>query len=416
MYNILIQSGLILLLALSPLFKGSVPMPALIAAQVFTLGLICLWLAKMNSQGRGEFKRTALDIPILLYLLLAIASLLFSQYLYASLLELNRLLMYFALFYLSANFFGRRNNRQARVILVNVLIAMGGILSLVGIIQYLGGLPHYWIPEKFLASTYVNHNHFAGYLEMLIPLSLALCVFSRGKAKKALYGFLCAFMLLVFILTMSRGGWVSMLILLVFMALMLSRKKSIRIFILLSALSAGIIIFTLDKVGLDPIVRRAIGVTNARVAGEFTSRLSMYKGALAMIKDNPYLGTGIGTLIHTFPRYRPPGLNTLIDYVHNDYLHTAAETGIFALGILLIMAVLFTRRCLYVYRHSRTSLKQGIILAILAGAVGLSLHGLVDFNFHIPANAILFSVLTGLAMGLEVKKDGEKLVRSEKET
>jgi len=172
-------------------------MPALIGAQVFTLALVCLWLAKINAQSKWEFKDTPLDIPILLYLGVALLSLTFTQYLHASLLELNRLLTYFALFYLAANFFGRKGTKRAREALINTVIAMGVILSFIGIIQYLGGLPRRWVPDTFLASVYVNHNHFAGYLELIIPLALALCIFSKEKAKKAFYGFVTVFMLLV---------------------------------------------------------------------------------------------------------------------------------------------------------------------------------------------------------------------------
>lgn len=380
-------------------------MPALIGAQAFTLALLCLWLTKMNMQSKWDFKDTLLDIPILLYLGVALLSLVFSQYFYAGLLELNRLLMYFALFYLAANFFGKKGTKRAREVLVNTVILMGAALSMVGIIQYLGGLPRRWIPDTFLASVYVNHNHFAGYLEMIIPLSLALCIFSKERAKKAFYGFLTVFMLLVFVLTMSRGGWASLLALLAFMAIMTSRKKSITIFILFGVIAAGIIFFSLDKIGLQPIIRRASALTDAKLASEYISRQQMYKGAAAMIEANPLLGTGIGTLIYAFPKYRPLGLNALIDYVHNDYLHTAAETGVFALVLLAIMGMIFLRRGLYIYKNSKSPYKHGVILGILTGVASLSLHGLVDFNFHIPANAILFSVLAGLAMGMDVKAE-----------
>ncbi len=199
-----------------------------------------------------------------------------------------------------------------------------------------------------------------------------------------------------------------MLIFLIIMAVMLSRKKSIAIFLLLGVIAAGIIFSTLGKIGIDPVARRAATIAGTTAEMNFASRSLMYQGAVSMIKDSPFVGTGIGTLIHTFPKYRPLGLNMLIDYVHNDYLHTAAETGIFSLLLLLIMAILFIGRCLYIYRYSKNPFKHGLVLAILIGAGSLSLHGLVDFNFHIPANAILFSVLTGLAMGLEVNKERAK--------
>jgi hypothetical protein len=66
------------------------------------------------------------------------------------------------------------------------MTTIGGIVALTGLFQLFGLLPHHWWkPAEFMASTFVNHNQFAGYLEMLFPLGVVLLV-SVPQASRAL--------------------------------------------------------------------------------------------------------------------------------------------------------------------------------------------------------------------------------------
>jgi hypothetical protein len=57
---------------------------------------------------------------------------------------------------------------------VYLAIILGSFLSAFGILQYLDLFGHsWWIPQEFLSATFVNHNHFAGLLELIIPVTVA---------------------------------------------------------------------------------------------------------------------------------------------------------------------------------------------------------------------------------------------------
>ena len=104
------------------------------------------------------------------------------------------------------------------------------------------------------------------------------------------------------------------------------------------------------------------------------------------------IGTGIGTFVWAFNRFRPEGLNVQANFAHNDYLDMAAEMGLLApiIAIWIIFIII------------NTGLRDGVahpeILGCAIGILSLSLHGLVDFNFHIPANMLLFSIYAGIIM------------------
>ena len=127
-----------------------------------------------------------------------------------------------------------------------------------------------------------------------------------------------------------------------------------------------------------------------------TSRITYWSATLGLIGEFPLLGTGLGTYMHSFRRYNPVLEQVLVDHAHNDYLELLAEAG--TVGFLLVVGGLgwFCWRTLkhWFTRHDPEVL--GIVLGGLTSVLAIGLHSLVDFNLHIPANALLLSVILGL--------------------
>ncbi|NQT23036.1 MAG: O-antigen ligase family protein, partial [Candidatus Omnitrophica bacterium] len=126
-------------------------------------------------------------------------------------------------------------------------------------------------------------------------------------------------------------------------------------------------------------------------------RLKIWDGTTNLILHNPLIGTGIGTFVWALPGYRPEGLNVRARFAHNDYLHMPAEMGFLALPlmILILLRVIGTGLGYYKKEGRIDELKLGCAIGILS----LSLHGFIDFNFHIPANMILVCIYAGIVMG-----------------
>jgi O-antigen ligase len=125
----------------------------------------------------------------------------------------------------------------------------------------------------------------------------------------------------------------------------------------------------------------------------------MRAGSWEIFLDHPFIGTGLGTLQMVFPRYDSLYDGKIVNHSHNDYLEVLAETGVLGglccvwfLGVLL-------RDSLRGLAELGSSFAASLNLSGLLGCCGLLVHSLVDFNLHIPANALLFVVAAYLATG-----------------
>jgi len=135
-------------------------------------------------------------------------------------------------------------------------------------------------------------------------------------------------------------------------------------------------------------------------------RATMVHGAAHIFFDHPVKGAGLGSLVAVFPRYEIAYDGYVVDHVHNDYVELLAEMGI--LGGLCGLAFLWI-----LVRDARScfTAEQGhFSRAVHAGAVtalcGLLLHSLVDFNLHIPSNALLFLLQAHLATSTPLPSQG----------
>jgi O-antigen ligase len=82
--------------------------------------------------------------------------------------------------------------------------------------------------------------------------------------------------------------------------------------------------------------------------------------------------------------------------VHNDPIQLLAEGGLVGSALLaMILLPLWSRivRCL-------AGAKGTLAVGFAAGLTGVMLHSLVDFSFHMPANATVAAALAGVLLGL----------------
>lgn len=374
------------IIAFSPLWLGGARIWPLTIISLVSYALIFIWLWRANNSCEYKFKRTAIDIPIFLFAALAVISCFFSIYKHDSVYVLIKLFSYIGVYYLVVNEFDMRMIKSV----LYVAIAIGGALSAYGLLQYFNLLGHsWWDPARFMAATFVNHNHFSGYLELMIPA--AACVIIKKPGLPAVLAFIV--MTTAFILAQSRGAWISMGISFLAMVYILAKKRGVGIKNAAVLWLLVISVLSLAYSGRDLISERMSGPVPAGSTDDsFAIRLRIWQGALDMIRHNPLTGTGIGTFTRGFPRYRPDGLGGLANFAHNDYLETACGMGVPALIVMLwlIVTVIITG----MKQYGPDLYRLGCVIGILS----LSLHALSDFNFHIPANMLLFTVYLAIIM------------------
>ncbi len=129
---------------------------------------------------------------------------------------------------------------------------------------------------------------------------------------------------------------------------------------------------------------------------------------MAIWKEHPWVGGGPDHFDHLFRKHREASdqLAGRPSRAHNDYLNTLADWGVIGLGLITAalgcLAWGFVRGWKYLQRTSndmggsRQSTRAALALGAASGLVAILAHSMVDFNMHIPANAI--TAITLMAM------------------
>ncbi len=310
------------------------------------------------------------------------------------------------LFLLAANSFA---NRERLRVIVGFLTFFGFALSVFALLQYFTwNGKFYWIrtPLSGLGSPFgpfANHNHFAGFMELLIGLPLALIVARAIRLEeRVFYGFLAAVMGITILFSLSRGGMFSLLVELLFIAVFsrqLRQQKSCptaavfgRSLIILVVMVA-ILVGTL-WIGADPIVNRVTGNTQDSLT---TSRVWVWKDALSVFKSYPIAGAGLGAFQTVYPqRSGYDGSLGFVAQAHNDYLQVLADGGMIG-AVLALWFIWVVLRDVVRGIRAQDPLIAGMALGSGAGIVGLLTHSLLDFNLQLPSNAMMFLLLCAIA-------------------
>ena len=154
-------------------------------------------------------------------------------------------------------------------------------------------------------------------------------------------------------------------------------------------------ILAVSWIGVQEVLQRFSNYQSLDVS--MGKRTSMRHDTWRIFLDHPILGTGLGTLQMVFPPYESSYDAKIVNHTHNDYLEALAETGVpGALCCLWFLAILFIES-IKGLKDLGGSFGAALNLSGLVGCCGLLVHSLVDFNLHIPANALLFFVSAHLA-------------------
>jgi hypothetical protein len=135
-------------------------------------------------------------------------------------------------------------------------------------------------------------------------------------------------------------------------------------------------------------------------------RIYNWQAALDHIRVSPWIGTGAGTHLIYGRLFRRMQIQADPVHAHCDYLELLAEYGI-AGGVCMLLFVGFhawnglaaffdiIRRRLLPSGFNRSN-SFALNFGALCAVAGLAAHSVVDFNMHIPGNALLFAFIFGM--------------------
>jgi len=345
----------------------------------------------------------------------------------ATLAEFLKSCSYFSIFMLSMLLI---NSRDRLSLTAKALVFVGVAEALYGLMNTLSGIEYiWWFPKTAyrgdVTGTFINRNHMAGHLELVIPLAIGLLLARRNhpaderrSLKSIIYnlaslmldkqGRLMVYTLIMFsalFLTASRAGNASLfasLVAVVAIALLFRGKKSAEAryapMIITMALIASV------WLGLGKLPDRY-----SKTQTQAQARLFAWQNTRVMIGDYTLTGSGAGTFQYLFPMYETGSLSQVYDHAHNDYLELLEEQGIigFALAASAIVSIWITIAKAFIRR--RDVYFRAMLFGSLAGTTSLLLHATVDFNFHIPANAAYFYVVMGMGLAAAtIKRHGHR--------
>ncbi len=306
-----------------------------------------------------------------------------------------------------------------------LILILGSFEALYGLIQTYSGSRHIWwfksiTDPRAATGTYINRNHFAGFMEMGVLLAAAYAAALSGKKKKTkirlkhksslrvrLSRYLSAeqrfnkrtfivfsgvIMALGLVFSASRGGIVSaagamLLMGLVFLLRRRHRLNGIIILVLFLMTSAYAL-----HIGVDYPVGRFKYFDIS-----FEARTRLAKTTLDMFDDYRLGGVGVGNFQYAYPKYQDPqDKKSFVRHAHNDWAQFLAEAGIVGFCLLLVAISYYLYRTIRLLHKRSDPFAVSLGIAPLAALTTMAIHSYSDFNLHIPANGLMLAAVMAI--------------------
>src|SRR5450631_1544970 len=401
--NDVVLYGIAALLLFCPLAFGAVEPWAVFLLQSVTTILFMVWMVRQMRAPQTTVLWTPVFPPMLAFLALICIQLLpgVSAYRHAT---YSGLLLYLA-YGLACFLITQTLTRTTHVRRLATAAAIYGTgMAMFAVVQSLSSTTKlYWLRTPrfggWISGPYVNHNHYAGLMEMLapVPLVFAFSRYARGKERWAAAS-AAAFMGATIFLSGSRGGMIAFGVQIVIFLCFLFREQTAGRAAFLMTTFVVVSLASIAWIGGSDVTARLSTISatkHSELAGDI--RFKINRDTLRMFEHRPILGWGLGTFETVYPQFRSFYTNFLVDKAHNDYLQLLAETGVVGFALMIWFLVSSFRTALPKIRNWPSNVNGAVALAALVGISGILVHSLVDFNLEIPANALLFYVLCAVA-------------------
>ncbi|MBI2314582.1 O-antigen ligase family protein [Candidatus Daviesbacteria bacterium] len=416
--------------------------------------IVGAWLLRMIESKTLIFKRTPLDIPLVLFLGANILSTIFSidphisiwGYYSRSNGGLLSLISYLLLYWA---FVSNIDSSKIKNIL-KFGLASGFLISLWGVLEHFGVSPSCvilrgefnagcWIQDvqARVFATLGQPNWLAAYLAMLIFPALYFFLKAKNKLELVTCYLLLVTFYLAFTFTYSRGPTLGLI-------------GGFIVFILLSVFSGRLSEFSLPVISSSVTDKQKTGnwkllgfilisfvainflfgsaLTSFRLVSKFAVparpgitlpvaapsgtqlenggtesgqiRFIVWSGALEVFKHYPLFGSGVETFAYSYYQYRPQSHNLtsewdfLYNKAHNEYLNYLATTGIAGFGTYMLVIGTFICWCIKRIMDKNHNSYFIILASILAAYISYLIYNF--FLFSVVIVAIFFYLFPAL--------------------
>ncbi|MFH1144243.1 MAG: O-antigen ligase family protein [Candidatus Eisenbacteria bacterium] len=344
--------------------------PLSIAAYQFGCGFALLGLLIALSTKRIGYRRTPLDLPLLLFFAAEAIAAMLSPERGHSLRSLRGewILLFFFVFSQAIRDMRQLQRAYAVLLASSTVVALYAIGQCVLGWDLTGRHPLERSSTLFIAmGLFGHHLTYGGSVLLTLTIALALASGQASRRETFLARLALPAQALAILASFARTAWAGVL------AAMLVRIATLRgktrilgwgALLLLIGIAAAAQPF---RARLGPLVQ---------LSEDPRSRL--WATALRIWSDHPIVGSGPGTYAILFPDYKVPGRYMSTGNAHSDPLNVLAGSGLLGLGTFIFLVVSFFRTAVSAYRAApardpaRPLLLAGILAAVglLAGGMG----------------------------------------------
>lgn len=386
----------------------------MIFVYLMTILIVSAWAVRVIIEKKFIFRRTLLDIPLLIYLGILLISTLFSidprtswlgyysRFNGGFLSILSYSLLYWA-------FVSNIDKKQANFLLKGSLVT-AALVSLYGVMERFGIDKNVWVQDVVnrVFSTLGQPNWLAAYLVALLPVSMMY-----GK-KDSRYNLLSVLFFITLLLTKSRSGILGFLVAsLIFWGYTLYKdyKKNIKPFLILNTifLLLFLVIQTPFTKAPAPTPVGPALETGGTESGEI--RKIVWKGALLATKANSLIGSGPETFAFIYPKYRPVEHNLVSEWdfiynkAHNEYLNLLTTTGL--LGLISYLIVIAFSVLIFIKSLAKEEVETTI--ALFAGYCSILVTNFFGFSVVTTQFLLFLFPAVALALSTDKKQESQKL-------
>jgi putative inorganic carbon (HCO3(-)) transporter len=267
-----------------------------------------------------------------------------------------------------------------------LLLGVTGLVSLYGIIIYLGGL------EERASATFSIYMTTGGILMMADLVAIALLLNLKRRRELAALGAIVVLVSACLAVTYTRSAWLGLVVGLLLMAILRHRK----------VLFLFLILAILIPFAPHGIKARAASIVDPKDPTNH-ERVLMWQAGWRMLKDRPVLGLGPIDMKEPYQKYKLPEAREVVGHLHNNFVQVAATMG--SLGLLAFLYWIFAMLKSQVRSYRKVPgnerFMKGVVLGGLAAYTGFLVNGLFEWNFGDSEVIMLVWLFTGLALATE---------------
>ena len=387
---------------------------------VLLLIVSVVWVVGTVRDQKQPWSWTTLDIAVSMFLAYSGVRYVASELEYEARNELMSITCCGIAYFISAKSFCSRQDRRIFLLLLMVFASFQAGFAVWQSFTKSDFIFYWERPELYNgrgSGTFVCPNHLAGFLEMSLGLVAARASIVRRESRSIersvlskVFTIYVAVMLAIGLLsTLSRAGWVSASVGMAALIMCGSwkwRQMMARLGIVFAVgLCAAAVLWNSEPIKNYLLKSLVLGGGGQQISlGDPTigGRTMMWSGTINIIRENPLVGTGMGSWQWIYQKYKDYRILSFPEYTHNDYLNLAADYGLIGVAIMVFVIVCFFKRAAKIAGSATNSEDRAFAVGAIISVVSILVHSWFDFNLHIFGNALFLAVILGATTAIEV--------------